>query len=140
MAKTVEVDNSTINMLSSGTTIKGNISAVGDFRMDGILEGNIVLNGKLVVGESGKVIGNISCLNANIIGSVLGNITVKELLTLYGTASIKGDIVVNKLSVEPGASFTGTCKMFDEVHDEQSYAYDVNTVDVVPQPKNEFKN
>ena len=47
-----------------------------------------------------------------------GNIKVKELLSLFSSAIVKGDIVVNKLSIEPGASFTGSCKMFDEVNNE----------------------
>lgn len=108
-----------INSITKGTTIKGNISANGDFRMDGVLQGNITLNGKLVVGEAGMVTGNVICQNANIIGSVTGNITVQELLALHSTAHVKGDIVINKLSIEPGATFTGTCRMLDEVRKEK---------------------
>ena len=43
-----------------------------------------------------------------------GNLTVKELLCLHATAVVKGDIVINKLSIEPGAKFEGTCKMYQE--------------------------
>ncbi|MBR3939482.1 MAG: polymer-forming cytoskeletal protein [Bacteroidales bacterium] len=117
MAKTIEVDNKLINTITEGTVVRGNITSPGDFRIDGILEGNIVINGKLVIDRNGKVIGDISCQNANVIGSVEGNIRVNELLSLNSTASIKGDLVVNKLSIEPGASFTGSCKMFDEIKD-----------------------
>lgn len=120
MARTDIIENGPVNTITRGTTIKGNIAASGDFRMDGILQGNITLNGKLVVGESGSVTGNIVCQNANIIGSVVGNITVKELLSLSATANIKGDIMINKLSIEPGASFSGTCRMIDEVRREES--------------------
>lgn len=115
MAKTVVVDNSSINTITAGTVIKGSITSPGDFRMDGLLEGDITINGKLVVGEKGKILGNIICQNANVIGTIVGNLQVKELLSLYASASVKGDIVVNKLSIEPGAKFDGTCKMFDEV-------------------------
>lgn len=122
MAKTIEIENSPINTITNGSVIKGNITAMGDFRMDGTLEGNISLNGKLVVGETGLVNGNIICQNANIIGSVVGNISVKELLSLHATANVKGDILINKLSIEPGASFSGTCRMIDEVRHNQSEA------------------
>ena len=117
MAKTVELDNKMINTTTEGTVVKGNITSPGDFRIDGMLEGNITINGKLVIDRNGKVIGDITCQNATVIGSIEGNIRVKELLALSATASIKGDIVVNKLSIEPGAIFTGSCKMFDEVKD-----------------------
>lgn len=118
MAKFSEMET-IINTIAKGTTIKGVITAVGDFRLDGVLEGDITLNGKLVVGESGYVKGNVVCQNANIIGKVEGNISVKELLSLNGTANVKGDIVINRLSIEPGATFSGTCRMLDEVRRER---------------------
>ncbi|MDY5969169.1 MAG: polymer-forming cytoskeletal protein [Bacteroidales bacterium] len=120
MSKTDIIENSPVNTITAGTTIKGNIQASGDFRMDGTLEGDITLNGKLVVGESGLVTGNVVCQNANIIGTVNGNVTVKELLSLYATAKVKGDIMINKLSIEPGAAFSGTCRMLDEVRRNES--------------------
>ncbi len=117
MAKFAEMET-IINTIAKGTTIKGNITAVGDFRLDGTLEGNITLNGKLVVGESGVIKGNIVCQNANIIGQVIGNTSVKELLALNSTANVKGDILINRLSIEPGATFSGSCRMLDEVRRE----------------------
>ena len=72
MAKTMEMESNSINSISRGTLIKGNIQANGDFRLDGTLEGNISLNGKLVVGESGLITGNVVCQNASIMGNVIG--------------------------------------------------------------------
>ena len=122
MAKTMELESSPINIITDGTVIKGDIVASGDFRLDGKLEGNIQLNGKLVIGDSGIVNGNVLCQNANIIGTVNGNISVKELLSLHATARVRGDILINNLSIEPGAMFSGKCRMIDEVraqHEEQ---------------------
>jgi cytoskeletal protein CcmA (bactofilin family) len=115
MAKTMETENAPINIITDGTVIKGDVVATGDFRLDGKLEGNIQLNGKLVVGDSGVVQGNVLCQNANIIGTVNGNLSVKELLSLHSTARVRGDILINKLSIEPGATFSGKCRMIDEV-------------------------
>jgi cytoskeletal protein CcmA (bactofilin family) len=114
-----ETTNS-INIITSGTVIKGDVTASGDFRLDGTLEGNIQLNGKLVIGDSGVVNGNVLCMNANIIGTVNGNLSVKELLSLHSSARVKGDILINKLSIEPGAIFTGKCNMLDEVRKQQA--------------------
>ncbi len=118
----MEVESNSINIITAGTLIKGDISASGDFRLDGTLEGNIQLNGKLVVGDSGIVNGNVLCVNANIIGTVNGNLSAKELLSLNATARVKGDILINKLSIEPGAVFTGKCRMLDEVRQQQEAA------------------
>jgi cytoskeletal protein CcmA (bactofilin family) len=123
MAKTMEAESSPINIITVGTLIKGDITASGDFRLDGTLEGNIQLNGKLVVGDSGVVTGNVMCQNANIIGTVNGNLSVKELLSLHTSARVRGDILINKLSIEPGAVFTGKCRMLDEVRAEQEAAH-----------------
>lgn len=115
----MEVENSSINIINNGTLIKGDITASGDFRLDGTLEGNIQLDGKLVVGDTGVVNGNVLCMNANIIGSVNGNLSVKELLSLHSTARVRGDILINKLSIEPGAVFSGKCRMIDEIRAQQ---------------------
>ena len=109
--------NSLINSITVGTTINGNIQATGDFRMDGTLDGNVTLTGKLVIGEKGHIKGNVVCQNANVMGVIDGNLSVKEFLTLYASARVKGDIVANKLAIEPGAYFTGTCHMLDELTD-----------------------
>jgi len=130
MAKTMEIENSPINIITDGTVIKGDIVASGDFRLDGKLEGNIQLNGKLVVGDSGIVNGNVLCQNANIIGTVNGNLSVKELLSLHATARVRGDILINKLSIEPGATFSGKCRMIDEVRAQQE-----ESTEEQPQPE-----
>lgn len=118
----MEMETTAINIITDGTLVKGDITATGDFRLDGTLEGNIQLNGKLVIGDSGVVNGNVLCQNANVIGTVNGNLSVKELLSLHASARVRGDILINKLSIEPGATFSGKCRMIDEVkaqHEEQ---------------------
>ena len=111
----MEMESTAISIITDGTTVKGDIIATGDLRLDGVLEGSIQLNGKLVIGDSGVVNGNVLCQNANVIGSVNGNLSVKEFLVLNASARVRGDILINKLSIEPGAVFSGKCRMIDEV-------------------------
>ncbi|NOR75021.1 MAG: polymer-forming cytoskeletal protein [Draconibacterium sp.] len=106
-----EGSNSTINIISEGTVIKGDIIANGDIRIDGELAGNITAKGKLVIGPNGKVKGEIVCNNIEISGYINGKVTTTELLNMKATSKIEGDIITNKLSVEPGAVFSGTCAM-----------------------------
>jgi cytoskeletal protein CcmA (bactofilin family) len=103
--------NPSINFLGAGTSIKGEITSNGDFRIDGTLAGSINSKGKIVVGQSGNVEGEIQCQNADISGQIKAKVIVKELLTLKATAKISGDLFTAKLAIEPGAIFSGTCDM-----------------------------
>jgi cytoskeletal protein CcmA (bactofilin family) len=111
MAKAMNGDAQSVNMLGAGTTIKGDIQSNGDFRIDGTLIGSISSKGKIVVGQTGNVDGEVNCKNADISGQVKAQITVTDLLTLKATAKISGEITTSKLSIEPGARFSGTCNM-----------------------------
>lgn len=106
-----EVTNSSINIINEGTSIKGDINANGDTRIDGELIGNISSKGRLVVGPKGKIAGEIKCNNVEVAGFIKGKVAAAELLNMKASAKIEGDIVAGKLSVEPGATFTGTCAM-----------------------------
>lgn len=99
------------NRIVEGTVIKGDIISKADFRLDGELIGNFQSAGKLVIGPSGSVTGDISCNNADIEGVFNGKIQVAELLNIKSKASIKGEVTVGKLSVEPGADFSASCTM-----------------------------
>jgi cytoskeletal protein CcmA (bactofilin family) len=100
-----------INFLGSGTSMTGDIKSNGDFRIDGNLIGSINSKGKIVIGQSGKVEGEIVCQNADVSGEIKAKIIVHELLTLKATAILNGEIFTSKLAIEPGAIFTGTCNM-----------------------------
>ncbi len=111
MAKTFEVENKLPNMIGPGTKIIGNVETNGDIRIDGIIEGNIISKGKVVIGGNGMVKGEVHCVNAELSGNLTGKIVVTELLSLKGTCKINGDMHIGKLSIEPGALFTGNCQM-----------------------------
>lgn len=99
------------NVIAAGTEIVGDISSEGNIRIDGIIKGNLVCKGKVVLGEAGKIEGEVSCINANISGEIQAKITVTELLSLNAKAKLHGEINAGKLAVEPGAVFTGACNM-----------------------------
>ncbi|HLP05763.1 MAG TPA: polymer-forming cytoskeletal protein [Paludibacter sp.] len=101
------------NALTNGSKIVGKILADSDFRLDGEVEGDIVCNGKVVIGQKGYLKGAISCINAEVIGTVEGDIVVAETLSLRGTAVITGDVKTKILMVEPNAIFNGSCSMRD---------------------------
>ncbi len=112
MAKMAEAENTNkINMIGVGTTIEGNISSSENIRFDGNLIGNLNTKGKVFVGQSGKVTGEIRCKNCEVEGVVDGKVVVEELLSLRAMSKLYGEIRTGKLAIEPGATFTGKCDM-----------------------------
>ena len=111
MAKYNETETAAINLISNGTDITGDIKSTGDIRIDGTLYGNLATKGKVVIGPTGKVKGEITCKNSEVSGSIEGKINVSQLLILKASSKILGDIATSKLSIEPGALFSGNCKM-----------------------------
>jgi cytoskeletal protein CcmA (bactofilin family) len=105
------------NHINSDTVIEGSIKAKGNLRIDGKLTGTLECQGRVVIGASGSVDGEIRCQNAEIEGSINANVIVSELLSLKATAKVHGDIVTKKLAIEPGASFSGSCSMGGVVKD-----------------------
>ena len=117
MGRNNESDGHSVNLIGTGTKIKGNIQSEGDIRIDGTLIGTITSKGKVVVGSTGTVEGEIICANADISGTVKIKITVSDVLLLKPTAKLTGDIITSKLAIESGATFSGTCSMGAVVKD-----------------------
>lgn len=109
--KSSATESASINLIGNGTTIIGDINSNGDVRIDGTLKGNISISGKLVVGSSGNIEGSVVCQNADVSGEIHGKVSVSELLSLKASAKLLGDIITGKISIEPNATFTGTCNM-----------------------------
>lgn len=99
------------NRIVEGTSLEGNIVSQADFRLDGHLVGNFTSAGRLVIGPAGSVTGDIICKTADIEGKFNGKIEVTDILNIRSKASIKGEAIVGKLSVEPGADFSASCVM-----------------------------
>lgn len=115
MAKTEPVVNAnSISRISAGTVIKGEIISPNDLRIDGTFEGKIQSKGRVVIGESANIKGDVVCENVDLWGKLEGNVFVKATLALKEGCEVNGNLHVKKLSVDLGATFNGTCKMISE--------------------------
>lgn len=99
------------NILAKNTKIVGDLSSEGDFRIDGVLEGTLTTRGRVIIGVDGSIQGKVFCDNADIEGKFSGELKVNKMLTIKSSASISGDVILGKLSVEPGAAFNASCTM-----------------------------
>lgn len=99
------------NSLVNGTRIEGAIFTESDIRIDGKVVGTVHSKGKVVIGSTGHIEGEIQCRNAVIEGRFTGTIVVTELLQVKETAVIDGEVSTSKLLVHAGSTFNVTCKM-----------------------------
>lgn len=100
-----------LNRIVFGTQIKGDITTDANLRIDGEVIGNVVSGGKIVLGEQGRIEGDVACVEADVEGTITGKLAVEDTLILREKSHIKGDIVTSKLQIEQGAIFVGSCKM-----------------------------
>lgn len=106
-----ETTGNAVNLLCEGTVIVGDIKTKNDIRIDGIIKGKIITSGRLVVGNTAKIEGNIDCANVDVCGVVLGDIQASGMVSLKAPAKMMGNICSAQLSIEPGVVFNGSCQM-----------------------------
>lgn len=105
------------NLIGNGTTIKGEVIATGDIRVDGTIIGTMKSTGKVVIGQQGVVEGDIICNSADISGKVKGTIRVDELTSLKATSRLEVELYTKQLFIEVGAIFTGKCDMSQKANE-----------------------
>lgn len=106
-----EVNCNAVNLLCEGTMIVGDVKTKNDIRIDGMIKGKILTSGRLVVGNTAKIEGDVECGDIDVMGVVLGNITANGIVSLKAPAKVMGNIVSSVLSVESGVMFNGNCQM-----------------------------
>ena len=129
MAHTSDQD---CNLIIAGTRITGDILSDNNILIEGEINGNIDCKGKVTIGDSGKVKGNISCFTSEIFGTIEGEIKVDDVLNLRDTSRIYGNIYTSKLKIDEGAFFEGSCKMSTSVPEpEPSLVSDLLEEDIL---------
>jgi cytoskeletal protein CcmA (bactofilin family) len=113
-SQTNSVNVNSVSRISAGTVIKGEIQSPYDLRIDGTFEGKIQTKGRVVVGESAIIKGDIICENVDLWGIVEGDLFVKDTLALKEGCKMNGNINISRLAVELGATFNGTCRTITE--------------------------
>ncbi|MDE2730543.1 MAG: polymer-forming cytoskeletal protein [Bacteroidota bacterium] len=100
-----------VTIVAEGTEIVGSLGSVSDIRIDGSMNGELKVDGQVVVSENGKITGQLSANAAVIAGTVKGDLLIEQKLTLSESAHVEGSIHTSRLVVEEGAVFQGDCMM-----------------------------
>lgn len=92
-----------ISVMAAGLKLEGHIEAQNDVRVDGLILGNIFSNRKVMVGSTGKVVGNINAKEVYVMGEVKGDLYITGRATIGSTGKFTGKIVSGNIQIEPGA-------------------------------------
>ena len=120
-------DSEEITIISYGVKVEGKVSSNGSIRLDGTIQGDIICQGNVTIGESGEVFGKVNGQSITIGGKVEGMINAKEKLMLESKADLKGDIFTKILVVEAGARFDGKSNMGQSTSSNLSDSSSANT-------------
>ncbi len=100
--------SSAANRLSSDVSIKGDVTFETELVIDGYVEGDILSEGKLIIGANGKVIGDIEAAFVTVQGKVEGDVRATERCGLEAGGCLQGNIQSPRLAVDENASFVGS--------------------------------
>lgn len=109
-----------INMVGEGAVFEGTLRTKSDVRVSGRIIGTLSVGERAIVAQEGAVEGELVARNADIAGSVQGELHVHERLVLRSTARVEGNVRTGRLVVEEGAVFNGECRMGQHVEEPRA--------------------
>jgi cytoskeletal protein CcmA (bactofilin family) len=101
-------------IIGLNSEIEGSVLSKGSVRIDGKLNGDVSIEGNLIVGDQGLLKGNVKAKNIMVAGELIGNVAAKEKIEINKSGKLSGDILSKFIVIEDGAQFTGHCKMETE--------------------------
>ena len=99
-------------IIGPGATIDGPLTTMDSTRIDGTIKGNVTISGALIVGQEGKIFGNVSAVNAYVAGEINGNISASQgKVEISDTGKVIGDVACKSIIIDENAVFQGQCDM-----------------------------
>lgn len=99
-------------LLGRGARFSGKLTFEGRVRIDGTLEGEILGDGVLVIGDGADVRANVEVGTLIVRGGTLrGNVTARQLIEIHPEGSVYGDIQAPEIDIAKGCVFEGRCTM-----------------------------
>jgi cytoskeletal protein CcmA (bactofilin family) len=110
-----------ISTVATSMKVVGDVEADHDMRIDGHVVGNIYCKARVVLGESGRIEGDLHAVNADIFGVINGSVLTDDTLCMKSKSTVNGNITVGKLNIEPNANFNGKCTMSSDANSKTLY-------------------
>jgi cytoskeletal protein CcmA (bactofilin family) len=105
--------------MGAETFFEGKLTYTGAVRLDGRFKGVIRSDDTLIVGETGRIEGELHVGITIIQGEVVGNVYGKERVELHHPGRMIGNITAPVVIMDEGAIFEGNCKMKEKKKEEK---------------------
>ncbi len=101
----------TLSIVSAGTTVTGDIECNGILKVEGRVEGSVRRARQVMLAKEGVINGDVSAHEVVVGGTIDGNVSAGDRLELQTTAVVNGEIVTKSIIVMEGARINGGVKM-----------------------------
>ncbi|MGE5380363.1 MAG: bactofilin family protein [Methylocystaceae bacterium] len=98
-------------IIGEDVRIKGEVEANGNVRIEGMVEGHIAISGDLLLGDHGRVLGNIAANNVLVSGKVEGDVKTQGRIEIMTNGQIHGDVNCEALIIDEGGILDGRSTM-----------------------------
>ena len=115
-----QINEAAETVVGPSVKIQGDLNSEGNIKIEGHVIGKVKTSQSVYVGQSAKIVADVSAGNAIIAGEIQGNVKIIGNLIMQGTAKVNGDITCSVLRVEDGALFTGKCSMNGSLNEKNS--------------------
>ena len=105
----------TSTVIATGLTVSGTLEGEGVIQVEGVVKGQIDLNGAVIVTTTGSIEGPVTANVIQIAGSIRGNCVAREHMCLEKTGSLEGDVTTTSLIVHDGGRLNGRSNMVAEI-------------------------
>ncbi len=123
-------------IIGNNSKIEGLLLTSDSTRVDGLLQGKILSESSVIIGEHGVIKGDIKAVDILVAGTVYGNLKADARIEITGTGRVLGDLFTKTLVIDEGASFRGNCSMdvADEAGNSQNFASVPEAAIAEPEP------
>ena len=94
-------------VIGKTTRVRGRVSGDGDLLVEGLVDGDINVQGDLTIADGGRVTSNVEATTLTLRGELEGDVKARGLVRIEAGARLRGDVSGESLSLEDGAEFVG---------------------------------
>jgi len=122
------VEEQSNSVIGHDNVFSGELRSDGLLRIDGDYKGVIRGHGVVVVGQRGRIQGDIYARKVRVGGKVKGNIYALERVDILSTGKVIGDVYTKRCQLEEGMNFTGRGNILPDQKLEEIFDREVKNV------------